>query len=306
MKLYICGNGFDLHHKLATGYEAYAHFLHENYPHVHRQYKSFPYLTLPCARNIDITPWSDIENSLTIQYDDLMANAISEGYPDVSSDTDSRWSDMAVNMEILTNFVEEFTGHCFYEWVSNIDYSQVIPDLQLPKNGLYLTFNYTDTLQSVYEIPDQNILHVHGAAKLINSENVSNDDVRRELQFGSSELIPVAVSDELESQYGSDDFYGVSIEPAIHTLIAFIHRTTKDLQSNYSAILDFLQSKQIDEITVMGHTLCQADLAYYTDVLLPLFNTHHWTFMRHGDDSSKDIQRFLQISGLKNYKITDW
>lgn len=34
--------------------------------------------------------------------------------------------------------------------------------IDLEPEALYLTFNYTDTIETLYQIPDHNILHIHG------------------------------------------------------------------------------------------------------------------------------------------------
>ena len=37
-------------------------------------------------------------------------------------------------------------------------------------NGAFLTFNYTSTLEDLYAVPDIRVLHIHGEAKLSDSE----------------------------------------------------------------------------------------------------------------------------------------
>ena len=114
MKLFICGNGFDMHHGLQTGYNAYREFLKTTHRQIFREYEDFPYLFLRYMPNSDYTPWTNIEDALTIEYGELMENAVSQDYPNLLSDSDSRWSDMEVNVDILTKFLKSFTGKCFY------------------------------------------------------------------------------------------------------------------------------------------------------------------------------------------------
>ncbi|MEL2356136.1 AbiH family protein, partial [Klebsiella pneumoniae] len=34
------------------------------------------------------------------------------------------------------------------------------------RDSYFFTFNYTNTLQDIYGVPDENILHIHGNAKI--------------------------------------------------------------------------------------------------------------------------------------------
>lgn len=304
MKLFICGNGFDLHHNLPTGYGHYAEFLKAHYPRIFREYEDFPYLSSPYIPGKKYTPWTDIEKSLTIDYDELMSNAVAQDYPDVSSDTDSRWSDMEVNVGILTEFLEDFTGHCFYEWLSSVDCSNAIPDLSLPLDALYVSFNYTDTLQVLYNIPEGNVLHIHGALKNIDTKCINNASIRTEIQFGSPELDPDNVCSELEQQYGDDDFYGASISLAVTTLGNAAQNASKNISNNYTRLEIFLGNHNIDEVIILGHTLSEADFSYYADIIIPKYHNVQWTFMYHSN--TDDIDSFLAKTGLENFRMHKW
>lgn len=63
MKLYICGNGFDLHHGLRTSYKDYRDYLLKNHPQAALDYADFPFLNPDVGDN-----WSDIEKSFHIDY----------------------------------------------------------------------------------------------------------------------------------------------------------------------------------------------------------------------------------------------
>lgn len=86
MKLYICGNGFDLHHGYKTRFTDYKEFLKEYYPHSFSYFEEFRYLDLSLSDK-----WSDLEQSLSINYEDCIEDAISGFYPDLNDDSDSRW-----------------------------------------------------------------------------------------------------------------------------------------------------------------------------------------------------------------------
>lgn len=50
----------------------------------------------------------------------------------------------------------------FREWVESIDVSKAKPVVDLPDTASFITFNYTPTLEYVYDVRPDRILHIHG------------------------------------------------------------------------------------------------------------------------------------------------
>ena len=145
MKLIICGNGFDLHHGFKTGYHHYKNFLEVHYPQAIRDFEDFPYINLSVSNK-----WSDLESSLSLDYDDCLGNAIAAFYPDMNDDSDSRWYGIDVELEQQTGFIFNFTGPYFIEWLAQTDFSNPSDLIPLDKSAHYITFNYTGTLENIY------------------------------------------------------------------------------------------------------------------------------------------------------------
>lgn len=304
MKLIICGNGFDLHHKLKTGYNDYKEFLEKYYSDVLSGYESFQYL------NLENNRWSDVEKSLAIEYEDLMEDAM-DSYPSAFEDGDSKWGVMQIDVEMLTSFINKFTGKCFAKWLNSVNIQSANPDknLNLTNEDLYINYNYTNTLQLLYKISERNILHIHG--KLSEVDDGCNPSVRKKIQFGAVGINSESVKEELTNKYKEMDFFGVSVEPAIREVCGFIEKSTKKLATNYPKLKAFLKDKEINEIIVMGHSLNGADIAYYKDILVPNYKNLRWTFMRYIDaktkkDNMKEIESFIQDFGLPDTKIVEW
>lgn len=328
MKLYICGNGFDMHHKLPTGYGDYKEFLKNHHPYILKEYDQFPYLT----ETSTLDRWADVEAALCIDYDELFYESVHENYPDLNNESDSRWYEIDIDVDMLTRFINDFTGRCFFEWILKAEQHEAVADLKLDKNALYINFNYTNTIQRLYGISEDSILHIHGALKNLNGADVlwqdvlphistieeaealgptvegdkwSNDYIRDEIQFGATGITAEQVKSELTHQYEDDDFFGASIEPALNKLVDFVEKSTKNIQSNYNRLIDFIEGKSIDEVVIMGVSLGDADDAYYSDILVPRLKNAKWIFMLHGDDSSR-IESFVQRHQLKNIEIQKW
>ena len=303
MKLYIIGNGFDLNHGMKTSYSHYKEFLINNYSKIARGYESFNYLRLEKPND---SKWADIEAALSIDYNALMDDAL-YGYPSYENDSDSKWDDIKIDLEEKTEFVSSFTGECFGDWLCSFMKIDVKKKMELDETDLFINFNYTDTLERVYEIPSNHILHIHGQFSKLNG-NYNNPKIREEIQFGTPCLNSDKVYKELESRYCKDDYYSVSIEPGIAYISNFIKKSSKNLQNNYSKLESFLDNKEITEVIVMGHSLNSADYAYYSDILLPKYKDMTWTFyMRDGDTATKaDIDEFILRSKISDHRFKRW
>lgn len=298
MKLIICGNGFDLHHNMYTSYCCYKKFLIEEYSEVYEKYEEFPYLSF------DKDQWNDIERALSIDYHQFMEDAMDDRL-DPMEDSDRRNHIMQQNAEMATSFIKDFTGKCFAQWLSKVKTSHVKPKiaLNISSDDLYVNFNYTDTLQKVYSVPDKNILHIHGKLDKVKCKK-NSESVRKEIQFGAADLDEVKAKKELKKIYGKDEFYGIVIEPTINALCGFIAKASKNLNKNYNKLKKFIENKEITEIKIMGHSLNGADLAYYKDIFVPKYKELQWTFMNHND--SENIRKFISRYELQNKSIVNW
>ncbi len=328
MKLYICGNGFDLHHNLPTSYNNYKDYLQQHYLHIYKEYNNFPYL----LENNDINRWADVESALCIDYVELINQSVQEFYPNLTTESDSRWTEIDIDVENLTEFINDFTGRCFFEWIYKAEKYNPMADLNLEKNSIFINFNYTNTLQRLYNIPESSILHIHGALKNLDGKDIlwkdvlpnvytpeeaealgpieegnkwSNGYIRKEIQFGATGITPKQVAEDLNKRYQDDDFYSVSIEPAINKLVDFVEKSTKLINKNYEKLIKFLDGKNINEVVVMGISLGEADEPYFSDILIPRFKNIKWTFMQHGKESER-IRNFIHRYSLLETEVVEW
>ncbi|MDL4840350.1 bacteriophage abortive infection AbiH family protein [Aquibacillus rhizosphaerae] len=184
--LFVIGNGFDLDHRLETSYNHFRDYLISIYPEI-----KFDEFTMPNERDLpdggieydDIEvlsmlfylinvaeqneeKWSNIEKSLGELdfseafdwYDDILDK---DGDIDMWK-TSYRNEDLVSHLVIPALRIQEF----FSEWVNSINLITATPKrdfIKLLNDGdQYLTFNYTETLEMVYDIHPENICHVHG------------------------------------------------------------------------------------------------------------------------------------------------
>ena len=62
---------------------------------------------------------------------------------------------------IFSPYIDELKV-VFTEWVDSLSLGGIKRQLELPMEGRYFTFNYLETLEAVYGIPRDKVMHIHG------------------------------------------------------------------------------------------------------------------------------------------------
>lgn len=270
-----------------------------------------------CASNEERSyRWSDVETALTIDCDTLVEDSLAYYYPDPMSDGSSTWHSFAIEIDLQTRFVDNFTGKYFCEWLtSQADNTSIKRKLDLKPDDLYITFNYTNLLQEFYQIPAENVLHIHGSLKderkLQKLKASKTEDIAfqqspqlRKIQFGSLFNDPKLIRDELVRRYGRDDHFGASIEPGINNLINYCEASFKDLKSNYDVLEQFIAKQNVSHITIMGHSIMGIDNPYYEDIIVPRYRDCLWTLYYYKDDA--EARMFVDTFAIPRYEIKKW
>lgn len=307
MRLIICGNGFDAHHGLNTSYDGFKEFLLNRDPVIKSKYEELVHFN-----GID-NYWNDVEKSLgSVNFSELLSDTIFENYPDMMSDSDSRWYNISTQMECYVSFSKKLTGVMLYQWLSNIDLKQVqvdnvLNDLFIGNNNKFITFNYTNVLEKVYGIDTDDVFHIHG--NIVNLSNLSTDEeIRNELKFGNNSNDAKIITSDLIKSHENDEYYNISILPAIHHIEEYCENTYKDIEKNIPKLQQYVSNYIFDEIYIMGHSLNEIDDIYYRDVLIPLYRNKKWIFMNY-EKNPKDlitINQFIIKYKIENYIIQSW
>lgn len=233
--LLIIGNGFDLHHGLATGYSDYHDWLVDHDEQVATDFETFCFAAecsdlegsldyiRSSAKGVD-PRWCSLEESLGIEWDDLCYETLDHTYPDVTEDNPG-WDDFWIELQMRLEYLKKLTRDHFREWVESIDVSKIKPALDLPDTASFVTFNYTPTLEYVYGVRPDRILHIHGCVL----------DKNELLQFGSPDNNPFELQKMLEDKYGMDDFYGATIQQGVTVACDRCADTRKNIEGNYDA-----------------------------------------------------------------------
>ena len=169
--LYVIGNGFDLHHGIPSSYNNYMNWLELHYPLLYDE------ITRTFIGAEKIAWWSDFERNMAdVEY---MYDLSILKYPDYEVEgIEIEGTNSSDRLAALYKAIQK----SFAIWAGglNVYLQNVKPDLQLDIDATYFTFNYTSTLQDVYHIPEDLILHIHGKAvrgdELIVGHGSNGDD----------------------------------------------------------------------------------------------------------------------------------
>ena len=307
--LIIIGNGFDLHHGLATSYSDYRDWLLGHDEQVVTDFESFDYATgcllhesSLCRKSSSMEVvdrrWSSLEESLGIEWDDLCYETLEHTYPDLSEDNPG-WDDFWVELQVRLEYLKQLTRDRFREWVESIDISKAQPVLDLPGTASFITFNYTPTLEYVYGVRPDKILHIHGRVL----------DKNEPLQFGSPDNNPNELQKMLEDKYGMDDFYGATIHQGATVACDRCADTWKNIEGNNDALNHFLDTlAKINTVIIMGNSFDKVDKPYYRDVLAPRYRDAEWVFCEYdpNEDKQYGIDKFCLELAISNYRMTDY
>lgn len=146
-------------------------------------------------------------------------------------------------------------------------------------NDRFLTFNYTDTLECVYGIDAENVLHIYGRA-------ASGD----ELIVGHNN--PAKMPKGIE-----DDFLDntANIRAIVETVNKLEKKTKKIIACN-RMFFDSLGS--IDEVTVYGHSIEDVDMPYFEEVGKCVNASTRWTFYCYDDEKQGHYEDVARRLGL--------
>lgn len=153
-KLYIIGNGFDLAHGMPTKFDP-------DFKNIACKNELYDFWEMYTIYGDEI--WSDFENLLA-HPDFNNLEEIFYGYePDYLSDRESDRDGIILQAEVNGNLqyeLEMFADNA-EKSLNEVDIKPEVKKI-VSLSGLYITFNYTHTLEKIYQIPESQILHIHG------------------------------------------------------------------------------------------------------------------------------------------------
>lgn len=284
----IIGNGFDIHHGYHSSFEQYKKWLETAHPNL---------LTL-LKKYIDVSGewWKDFERNLA----EFNLKTILSDTP--SHHFDYHVLDPRIPPMIMypanTYFegIRKEIGNSFQEWIQALN-SDLSGTRETFKDvNLYISFNYTDTLEKLYGVPESKILYIHGKSGRDAELIFGHNKTKLELEFYTQEKYGLAWSDDFHKP-GS---YG-EVEDELVRQVAYFDKKTYYQLVKYKSILE-PAVKESSTVYVYGLSFSETDYDYLEWLAMrnPLLK---WIASWHTEEDKEREIKFFAGEGIKNYEL---
>lgn len=269
---------------LPTSYNDFHKFVIENRPDLENTFEEY----FKLSTNNDYL-WTDFENDLGSFDSNAFFNNINQ--IDVLDDKFrpsfiySLEDDLEQETEILINNVRE----AFEDWLSEISHESTKRKLCLDEESIFLNFNYTLTLEEVYQIPSEKVLHIHG-----DIENNQGSFI-----FGHNKNLKVKPNFDENGESNRTPFSD-SEDNAKYPFYA-LQKPVKKIIREYDSFFKVLE--EIDQIIILGHSLNSIDLPYFRAIKKYAPEAAKWKISFYSDDEKATHLKSLQKIGIEESRI---
>ena len=255
-RLYIIGNGFDLHHGIPSYYGCFKCYLKRtdciDYIHI------FEYLA------DENSLWSNFEKSLGT-LDSSKFEKFIELYKKI--DVQQRGLPDYIARQNAIDTIYSSIGTLFREWINSLNFQGVNQKVNICiEQSIFLNFNYTPTLEKVYKVSRNNIRYIHNTL----------DD---ELIFGHGLT-------DLEIDKHTGNINDAELRTEFKSLMKALRKDTDGIIRKNQDFFNALNG--ILEVFVLGHSLSDVDMPYFKQIKENVSSEALWTVSIYDDSSSKE------------------
>ncbi|MHA6689313.1 bacteriophage abortive infection AbiH family protein [Devosia sp. A449] len=274
-KLFIIGNGFDLHHGVPSSYTAFGEYL--------AQVDSDTFTTIEEYLFVDEDFWYLFEERLATFDSELVIDHAEHFLMPYGAEdwSDSGHHDYEYEINEVADALSRNVRNRFAEWIRSLPIPApgTVPLVRsVDPEAQFLNFNYTPTLQQLYGVPDANVLHIHGSAKDPMSHIVLGHGWKAEERPHLSNRVDEETDTRVAGGYDLIDRY-----------FADTFKPTDEILAGNSSFFAGLGG--ITDVHVLGHSLAAVDAAYIEKVVRGIHPEANWTISYHRDPS-REMERF--------------
>jgi hypothetical protein len=302
--LYIIGNGFDLMHGVPSSYYAFRDSMGKN-------------SRLRSTLEQHLTPediWADFEGALA-QFDVRFMGSrfMVDNYLDMfeAYDEDAGAAEFFGAVELaaepITTIADELPRR-FRSWVETLSIGTADrPLANMFRNGKVLCFNYTEFVETLYHIPEENICYIHGCRRK------KKGHPKEKLILGHLPGASDGAFDFEDNSYVHTrnpykrQLIEVAQEYVFHLIAKADEGLTKKCGEIIAAHQDFFTGLyKIEDIIVIGHSFSSVDWDYFSAVLAGLSEgkSVHWYFGCHGLRDLQNLTRMLKKLGIPQSSVS--
>jgi hypothetical protein len=271
--LYVIGNGFDLWHGIPSSYSGFRDYVRLHSRDVFDAVQSY----LPAGES-----WSDLEAAFAAIDVDHVIESLGHFMGSYGDDdwSDSGHHDFQYEVERVVERLSRELRFLFGGWIRQLAIPTATTVKQrlrfLDTDGIFLTFNYTNTLRQIYGVADANVLHIHGNADLPDNELILGHAWHPENRRSLNDRTDIEDID-------------VRLAEAHDILDEYFTKTFKPSAQIIRAHGDFFASlRNVKDVFVLGHSLSDVDEPYFNAVLaVPELRAARWTLACREDAEEK-------------------
>lgn len=277
--LYIIGNGFDIHHGIASRYSDFQEYLYATgNSYLAGQLETY-YPNIVGSKDYR---WGDLEKALgEIDY----VTTYKDCNDDVEIDYDHMMQTSAILEDKPQQMLEEtlYNLHtAFEQWVKSLDVTVKKDDklYLFSRDGLFLNFNYTETLEAVYGIELSSITYIHGRRNSGESLILGH----------SSEIDPAEAFCEDNTVYEDSAYEGI---------INIANTQKKNVDEIIASKKEFWESlEDINRVVTYGHSFSDVDIPYFEKISSEIEAGTEWHFGCHGTDDKLKAKELANRLGI--------
>lgn len=285
--LHIIGNGFDLAHGIESKYQHFKAFmLGANAPFEYHNAAGRLEEFYPSFDSIqdELKLWCDLETELPNI--DFKA-AFNYSTEDIEPEEDHEIRYIPTMEDAPETFLSPIFNTlyvAFTTWVNKIDLN--VQPLKIPNfdsSGLFLNFNYTETLERLYGIPALRINYIHGRR-----------NTTQELILGHCNDVD---GDSHLSK--NPEIYEYEGYRNIASVINNMRKNVSDII--YRNINYWPTLANIDLVVVYGHSLSEVDRPYFYKIKNSISSSAQWLFSAHYSNIVGKNQCQIRVDNIANY-----
>lgn len=264
-RLYVIGNGFDLHHGIPSSYRAFGRFVQRTDSETFEKAEQFLFS--------DEELWADFENNLAGLEPEEIIDEASQFLVSYAADdwSDAFHHDYQNSIEEITTALSAGLHELFVQWLATLPApSAPAHPIKIDPASLFLNFNYTPTLQTIYGVPSSHILHIHGQL----------GGAPDEIILGHGWEMPQPRRPRPADPMEDDDFDDrdtriIEGEAHINAYFKKTFKPTAKILERHATMFQGLSN--IDEVWVMGHSMSDVDQPYFAALRDHVAPSARWT-----------------------------
>lgn len=297
--LFIIGNGFDLMHGVPSSYYDFRDSMGR-----HNELRNALEMYI---RKEDL--WADFEESLANLDDEAMLDTVDDWMDafDVKDEYDDDFSaaDFFMAAETATapalTIIRELPRK-FKKWVCTLKptiFGKLLGDI-LTEQYIYINFNYTEFLETIYGIPKRKVWYIHGDRRE-KGELILGHASGAEFEVDVNSPGGISKQPRIKNQTAYDLY-----ETAAYNLGGYYNATTKKSDDVIKTNKDrFKILSGVEHVVLIGHSLSQVDYPYFKEIINQNQNAANmkWYISWFSARDLKQIDAFANAMGIQSNHI---